>query len=110
MKVEEPIVDIINQLFTAKEQVLLGDTYQVLKSIESKKFDLIITSPPYNIGKEYETKQSIEKYLEKQQEVISELVRVLSEQGSICWQVGNYVEKGEVFPLDIYYFVSYIHL
>ena len=29
------------------------------------------------------------------------MVRVLAPGGSLCWQVGNYVEKGEVFPLDI---------
>jgi DNA modification methylase len=104
MKVEEPFIEIIRQLFKATDQMILGDTYNILKSIEDNKFDLIITSPPYNVGKEYETKQSIEKYLEKQEEVISELIRVLSDRGSICWQVGNYVEKGEIFPLDIYYY------
>jgi len=35
---------------------------------------------------------------------VDQLVRVLSPQGSLCWQVGNYVEKGEVFPLDIFYY------
>ncbi|MBN2213977.1 MAG: site-specific DNA-methyltransferase [Bacteroidales bacterium] len=104
MKVEEPIEEIVKQLFKSKNKIILGDTYLELKEMESNKFDLIITSPPYNVGKEYETKQSIEKYLEKQQKVISELVRVLSDKGSICWQVGNYVKKGEVFPLDIYYY------
>lgn len=75
-----------------------------LRQIDDAKFELIITSPPYNIGKSYETKTTIEKYLDTQEEIISELVRVLSDKGSICWQVGNYVEKGEIFPLDIYYY------
>ncbi len=39
-----------------------------------------------------------------QEEIITELKRVLSDEGSICWQVGNYVNKGEIFPLDIYYY------
>ena len=52
---------------------------------------------------ENRSKQSIEKYLETQEEVIEQLIRVLSEKGSICWQVGNYVEKSEIFPLDIFY-------
>ncbi|MDR2586590.1 MAG: site-specific DNA-methyltransferase, partial [Prevotellaceae bacterium] len=76
----------------------------VLKKVESGKFDLILTSPPYNVGKAYETKTSIEKYLETQEEIISELVRVLSQKGNLCWQVGNYVDDGEIFPLDIYYY------
>lgn len=36
--------------------------------------------------------------------MIEELVRTLSDKGSICWQVGNYIHKGEVFPLDIYFY------
>ncbi|MGD9562929.1 MAG: DNA methyltransferase [Pyrinomonadaceae bacterium] len=75
-----------------------------LRKIESAKFDLILTSPPYNVGKEYETKTSIEKYLQSQEPIIDELVRTLSDQGNLCWQVGNYVNRGEIFPLDIYYY------
>ncbi len=84
--------------------IINGDSLEILKNYHDEKFDLIITSPPYNIGKSYETKKSIEKYLETQEIVIKELIRVLSPIGSLCWQVGNYVDKGEVFPLDIYYY------
>ncbi len=81
-----------------------GDALKEMKKIEGGKFDLILTSPPYNIGKSYETKTSIEKYLATQEEIIKELVRTLSDKGNLCWQVGNYINSGEVFPLDIYYY------
>ncbi|NHM07979.1 site-specific DNA-methyltransferase [Flavobacterium sp. CYK-4] len=102
MKVKEPLFDYISPEITYN--ITEGDSLSVLKKVEDGKFDLILTSPPYNIGKSYETKTSIEKYLETQEEIITELVRTLSDQGSICWQVGNYVDKGEIFPLDIYYY------
>lgn len=102
MKVEEPLFDYISREISHK--MINGDSLTVLKGIEDGKFDLIITSPPYNVGKSYETKTSIEKYLETQEEIIKELVRTLSENGNLCWQVGNYVDKGEVYPLDIYYY------
>jgi DNA modification methylase len=102
MKVEEPLFDYIKRDTCFK--ILNDDCLSALKKIENAKFDLILTSPPYNVGKSYETKTSIEKYLETQEEIISELVRTLSERGNLCWQVGNYVDKGEVFPLDIYYY------
>lgn len=104
MKSELPIQEIVNELFPAKSQMINGDSLKTLESFDNDKFDLIITSPPYNVGKEYETKTSIEKYLEEQEEVIKEVIRVTSEKGSICWQVGNFVDKGEIFPLDIYYY------
>jgi adenine-specific DNA-methyltransferase len=68
-----------------------AETLQTLKKIEAGKFDLILSSPPYNVGKEYETKTSIEKYLETQEAIIAELVRTLSDKGNLCWQIGNYV-------------------
>jgi DNA modification methylase len=81
-----------------------ADCLSVLKEMDDNKFDLILTSPPYNVGKPYEVKTSIEQYLKSQEPLIEELIRTLSEQGNLCWQVGNYVHKGEVFPLDIYYY------
>jgi DNA modification methylase len=101
---KEPIEEFIAETFPSYNEMILGDTLTTLKKFENGKFDLILTSPPYNVGKEYETKQSIERYLEQQTEVIEQLVRVTSDRGSICWQVGNYIDKGEVFPLDIYYY------
>lgn len=77
-----------------------GDVLKLLKQIPTEEAKLIVTSPPYNIGKEYETIKPIDAYLKGQEEVIKECVRVLNENGSICWQVGNLV-NGEVFPLDI---------
>lgn len=88
----------------AEYNYILGDSLETLKTLETGKYKLILTSPPYNVGKEYETKKSIEVYLEKQSGVIEELMRVLHPEGSICWQVGNYVEHEEVFPLDIFYY------
>ena len=62
---------------------------------------LIVTSPPYNIGKSYEARWKMDDYVQAQAQVISECVRLLSPRGSLCWQVGNHVDNGEVFPLDM---------
>lgn len=92
--------------YAESERVVLhlGDTLEFLRSLPSSLVTLVVTSPPYNIGKEYEARRNIETYLSEQTKVISELIRVLSDSGSICWQVGNYVERGEVYPLDIYFY------
>ncbi len=103
-KAEEPIVELIKELYPANYEMIASDTFETVSKIEDGKFDLVMTSPPYNIGKEYEVKQSIEQYLKTQDKIIEQLVRVTSNRGSICWQVGNYVDKGEIFPLDIYYY------
>lgn len=84
--VKEPLFPFVSDELIA--DVIQGDALDELKKMERSKFDLIITSPPYNIGKSYEVKTSIEAYLKTQQEIIGELIRVLSDRGSICWQ-GN---------------------
>ncbi len=81
-----------------------GETFPFLQTIPDEAIDLIVTSPPYNIGKAYEQKQEMTPYLLEQEQIIRELVRTLSQQGSICWQTGNYVDAGEVYPLDIYFY------
>lgn len=80
--------------------VFHGSCLELLKQIPDKSVQLIVTSPPYNIGKEYERKLKLNHYIEEQAEVIKECVRILSEKGSICWQVGNYVDNGSIVPLD----------
>jgi len=78
-----------------------GDTELFLKTHPPSFIGLVITSPPYNLGKEYESRVDIESYLSTQSGVIRELIRVLADSGSLCWQVGNWVNEGEVFPIDI---------
>jgi adenine-specific DNA-methyltransferase len=42
--------------------------------------------------------------MDEQAIVIGELVRCLADDGSLCWEVGNYVEDGEVVPLDVLFY------
>ncbi|NMC20508.1 MAG: site-specific DNA-methyltransferase [Thermogutta sp.] len=92
----------ISNRFDRSESIVVypGDCLELLKSIPDDSLGLIVTSPPYNIGKEYETKLDLDLYLRQQAGVIAECVRVLSPRGSICWQVGNYVDRGAIIPLD----------
>jgi len=83
---------------------LLGDCLETLKTIPDNSIKLIITSPPYNLQKEYEDKKTLKDYLETIKPTLAEFKRILHNEGSICWQVGNFVENGEIFPLDIIYY------
>ncbi|MCK4735335.1 MAG: site-specific DNA-methyltransferase [Methanophagales archaeon] len=96
----------ISDTYSEAQDIVLheGNTYEFLRTFPDQLVTLAITSPPYNIGKVYEKKVSIKEYLKEQEKVIGELIRVLKDNGSICWQVGNYIEKSEVFPLDIFYY------
>ena len=85
------------------------DNLTFMRKLKSGSMDLIVTSPPYNIGKEYEKRTSNDIYIEQQAATIAEAVRLLSPSGSICWQVGNGIDDGEIFPLDILLYPLFKH-
>lgn len=95
-------VRIVSEFDPTADFILFGgDCLDLLPQIPDGLVKLVVTSPPYNLGKPYETRLNMDEYLDQQRRVIEDCVRVLDEQGSICWQVGNYVENSEIIPLDI---------
>ncbi|MCS6906473.1 MAG: site-specific DNA-methyltransferase [Anaerolineales bacterium] len=96
----------ISTTFSPEAEIILfsGDAREYISRIPDNSVALVVTSPPYNLGKEYENRVTVEEYLSAQAQLIAQLYRVLREDGSICWQVGNFVEEGEVYPLDILYY------
>jgi len=81
-----------------------GDCKELLRKLPDESINLVVSSPPYNIGKGKEKRRELDKYLEEQEEVLKECVRVLRPTGSLFWQVGSYVENSRHIPLDIKFF------
>lgn len=79
-----------------------GNCLDLLADIPDESVQLVVASPPYNIGKSYERRSPLSTYMAGQRVVLEECARVLAPEGSICWQVGNYIEPKtrEVIPLD----------
>lgn len=78
------------------------DNLAFMRELPAGMMQLIVTSPPYNIGKRYERRSPLDAYIQSQSQVIAECVRLLDINGSLCWQVGNHVADGEIYPLDIW--------
>jgi adenine-specific DNA-methyltransferase len=81
-------------------EIVVGDCLKELRALPSGSAQLVVTSPPYNIGKAYDDRLSIADWTSNQAEVIAEAARVTNDNGSLCWQVGNFVGGGEIIPLD----------
>jgi adenine-specific DNA-methyltransferase len=88
----------------ARLVIAQNDTLSSCQKLPDNTFSLIVSSPPYNIGKNYEKEMPLQEYLAWQETIIFQLVRVMNKTGSLCWQVGNYINNREVFPLDIYFY------
>lgn len=87
---------------SAKESVIWNREVSDLlcKLPEKPLFDLVVTSPPYNIGKAYEERLEMDEYAAWHESLIQTIVKRVKPTGSLCWQVGNYVENGSIYPLD----------
>jgi adenine-specific DNA-methyltransferase len=94
--------ELISNAYDVNAKCVLhhGNCLELLRFIPDNTIKLVVTSPPYNLGKEYESKTKLDDYLNFQKQVIRECVRTLSMDGSICWEVGNYVDNGRIIPLD----------
>ena len=78
-----------------------GDCRKLLKRLPDESVDLVVTSPPYCIGKAYEDPHDdIETFRKQHQDIFSDLYRVVKPGGSICWQIGYHVSDKCVVPLD----------
>lgn len=94
----------IRKRFARENDVTLfhGDCLNLMKQIPDNSAQLVITSPPYNLGKSYEKKQTLESYLQQQRRVIEQAIRITRKGGSICWQVGHHLNGyKQVIPLDL---------
>lgn len=67
----------------------LGDAFELVRAVPDETVRLTVTSPPYNIGKEYERKLDLDEYVRWHIEIIKEACRVTKTGGSVCWQVGT---------------------
>lgn len=65
----------------------LGDCLEVLKTIPDKSVDLVITSPPYDDLRDYNSKIDFEK-------VAMELYRIIKDGGVVVWNVNDKIKNG----------------
>lgn len=86
------------------DQIILQNSLEILHNLPENCVDLIVSSPPYNLGKEYESKQALDIYLQEQTALLHQCSRILKKTGSIFWQTGAFADKGMLIPLDIRFF------
>jgi site-specific DNA-methyltransferase (adenine-specific) len=68
-------------------KIINGDCVKVMASLPESCVDLIVTSPPYNVGIDYDThndRQSMEDYWQFTKDWLSESYRILKDDGRIA--------------------------
>jgi len=83
-----------------ENKFILG-TAENMKELPDNSVHLMITSPPYNVSKEYDEDLSLKEYLQLLENVFKETYRVLVNGGRACINVANLGRKPYI-PLSDY--------
>lgn len=86
-------------------QIIQGDNLKILKQIPNEFIDLVLTSPPYNLGNNHHTQNKKHhpyddnlpeiEYQNKQIEILNELYRIIKKTGSILYNHKNRIKNGK---------------
>jgi site-specific DNA-methyltransferase (adenine-specific) len=88
-------------------KIVNGDCREVMKTMEEGSVDLIVTSPPYGVGIDYDVHDDdmiIEEYLKFSEEWLSEAYRVLKDDGRIAlnipYEINRQAKGGRIFMVS----------
>jgi adenine-specific DNA-methyltransferase len=80
--------------------IMKQDAFKFLADLDPGSVSLLISSPPYCMGKAYETSINTADFVSMHERLAPLLLRALKDGGSLCWQIGHHVSNGVVTPLD----------
>ena len=102
---KEAIKRSLGKPYYEKDFVLLYniDCIAALKILPRNYIDLVLTSPPYNIGKEYEKVLPIEDYIDWSSSWLNEIPLILKENGAFWYNLGYVPFKDSARALPLVY-------
>lgn len=99
----EDIVTRLGRPYFVNDNVAIYncDSLQKMKEIPESSINLVITSPPYNIGKEYETNLSVDDYVNWSKDWLSFIPKIVADNGSFLFNLGymQIPDKGKNVPI-----------
>ncbi len=85
--------DVLNRIFVHSSEQMV--------ELPNNSIHLMVTSPPYNVTKEYDQNLTLHQYLDLISRVMSEVYRVLVDGGRACINIAN-VGRKPYIPLSDY--------
>jgi len=100
-KKEPEKIELDNNLPQILENIIINSSSERMVDIPNNSIHLMITSPPYNVSKDYDEDLSLKEYLDLLKNVLTETFRVLVNGGRACINVAN-VGRKPYIPLSDY--------
>lgn len=98
---ENKVEYIENSIQSKSLDKIFCSSSEKMRELPDNSVHLMVTSPPYNVGKEYDKDFSLQEYLDLLNRVWSEVYRVLVPGGRVCINVANLGRKPYI-PLHTY--------
>ena len=92
---------IVNEFPKELLNTIIEGSCENMKDIPNNSLHLMITSPPYNVSKEYDNDLSLNEYLDLLKNCFTETYRVLVNGGRACINIAN-VGRKPYIPLSDY--------
>ena len=92
---------IVNEFPNELLNTIIEGSCEDMKDIPNNSLHLMITSPPYNVSKEYDDDLSLQEYLNLLKNCFTETYRVLVDGGRACINIAN-VGRKPYIPLSDY--------
>lgn len=92
---------IVNEFPNELLNTIIASSCENMKDIPNNSLHLMITSPPYNVSKEYDNDLSLNEYLSLLKNCFTETYRVLVDGGRACINIANIGRKPYI-PLSDY--------
>jgi len=101
----ERIKKFLGEPVYENKDVLLyqGDSLKILQNFDRDSIPLTVTSPPYNIGKEYEEILDLDEYLDWCEKWVNQIYRLTSKNGGFWLNLGYISIDGKAKAIPIPY-------
>ena len=91
----------LSQIDKYINQIICGDAKDVLLEIPDNSVDMVVTSPPYYNQRDYGAEgigneKSVERYIDNLLQIFDECIRVVKEEGSIVFNIGDKYMEGNL--------------
>lgn len=84
----------------AEVAIYNGDCRDLLAGLNDNSIDLTVSSPPYFVGKSYDTSTNIEDFKKLHADIAADIYRITKSEGNLCWQIGNHISSEKLTPLE----------
>lgn len=85
-----------------KIELIQGDCLEKMKEIPDGSIDLVVSSPPYNVGIEYNSHDDNKEWAEYEKwmaDILVEMYRIVRDGGRVCWNIPSFSSRQNLYRI-----------